>query len=66
LEGVGGELVDTLAELEFGPAQDLVVGLAGQEPCESSGFLLEQGFESLEEVVGELFLIGGKRDVVHG
>jgi hypothetical protein len=63
---LGADLVDDVADLELGLAEDLVIGLGGQE----SGHLEDVTFEGLEHGLGEFLgmglLLGGQVGGGHG
>jgi hypothetical protein len=60
LQGLGSQAVDRLADLELRGAEELRVGLGGEQACEAAGLVQEGLLEGLEEALGFGFLLGGQ------
>src|SRR5262249_60805393 len=65
LEGLGAEAVDRVADRELRLAEELAVGLGGQEAGEPLGLVQERLLHQLEEALGLGLLLGGQGGVGH-
>jgi hypothetical protein len=62
----GGGLVDEVADLELGGAEELPVGSGGEQLGHLAEFALGGGDGPLVEDLGALLLLGGQVGVRHG
>jgi hypothetical protein len=72
LEGLGAEAMDAVADLELGLAQELGVGLGGEQAGEAAGFVKEGLLQSIKQALGfgilfwgEVLIHDGSRGGVH-
>src|SRR5262249_41823600 len=60
LDGPAPDLVDAVSPLEFGPAQELAVGLGGQQLGEGAEVGIDGLPQGLEDALGSLGSLGGQ------
>lgn len=63
LDGVGSDLVDTIADLELRGSEDLVILLGGEQPSDPQGFFLRFLADDIRQALGIGFLFGSEDGV---
>ena len=66
LEGLGSQAMDQVADLELGGAEELMVGLDGEQLGDRAKVVFGGGLERLEQLLGAAGLLLGEMGERHG